>query len=87
MNNNVATTSIRLPRTIGDTMEFDELEELSSISRVSGELSVGMLLFDIDGTMAACTAITTVDEDRVYTFKTLTLNTEIDIQDILAQGY
>lgn len=86
--NNVGTTTYTLPRTIGETMDFDDPLELASIAIISGELSKGFLLFDVDGTMGICSNITLDEEGNpTYQFRTSTLNTEIDVQNILSQNY
>lgn len=88
MVNNTGTTSSKLPRTIGEIMEFDQPLELSSIAIISGELGPGFLLFDDDGTMSICTKVSANEEgDLTYHFMTTTLDTEIDIQSILLQSY
>lgn len=88
MNNNIGTTSYTLPRIIGNIMNFDDPLELASISVISGELSLGFLLFDNDGTMGVCTKITYDSENNpTYEFRTSTLNAEIDVQNILSQSY
>ena len=88
MANNIGTTSTTLPRTIGTTMDFDTNQELTSITAISGEVDIGFMLFDNDGTMAICTGFTRDQENNpIYTFRTSTLNTEIDVQAILSQRY
>lgn len=88
MVNSTGTTTLTLPRTIGETMEFDQPLELSSIAIISGELGPGFLLFDDNGTMSVCTKITSDEEGNLkYDFMTTTLDTEIDIQNALSQSY
>lgn len=88
MVNNTGTTSSTLPRTIGEVMEFDQPLELASIAIISGELGPGFLLFDNDGTMSVCTEITSDEEGNLkYKFMTTTLDTEVDIQNLLSQNY
>lgn len=88
MDNNIGTTNQTLPRVIGETMDFDTPLELSSITILSGELSLGFLLFDDNGTMAVCSKIIVGDTgDPTYTFKTSTKDTEIDIHNILLGSY
>lgn len=88
MANNIGVTSITLPRTIGTTIDFDTSTELNSITMVSGELDIGCMIFDGDGTMGVCSNFhRDTNNNPVYTIRTATLNTEIDIQHILAQSY
>lgn len=88
MANNIGITSEKLPRTIGNTMEFDTTPELSSISLITGELDLGCMIFDADGTMGVCTGFRRDENNNpIYTITTTTLNTEIDIQTILSKSY
>lgn len=85
MINNIGTISTTLPRTIGNTIT---VTDASTITIVSGFIDVGFIVFDNDGTIAICTSFTRDAQDNpVYVFKTQSLNTEIDIQNILSQNY
>lgn len=88
MANNIGVTSEKLPRTIGEKMDFDSTSEVSSITLITGELDLGCIIFDRDGTGAVCSDFKR-DEDNnpIYTFETMTKNTEMDILDILSQSY
>lgn len=88
MANNVGITSEKLPRTIGDTMEFDTTSELTSITLITGEMDLGCMIFDEDGTMGVCTGFRRDSNNNpIYTIQTTTLNTEIDVQSILSKSY
>lgn len=88
MVNNTGTTTSKLPRTIGRAIEFNELSGLSSVTIISGELGLGFLLFDEDGTVSVCTETMADEQGNLsYEFTTTTLDTEIDIQDALSQSY
>lgn len=88
MANNIGITSEKLPRTIGETMDFDTTSELSSITMITGEMDLGCLLFDEDGTMGVCSSFKRDESNNpIYTIRTTTLNTEIDVQQILGESY
>ncbi len=88
MANNVGITSEKLPRVVGETMDFDTNPELSSITMITGEMDLGCLIFDGDGTMGVCSDFRRDEGNNpIYTVQTTTLNTEIDVQDILSQSY
>ena len=87
MSNNIGLigASTKLPRTIGDTLAVSDTQLITSIT---GELDLGFILFDSDGTMGVCTTFSRDDQNNpVYTFRTVSLNTEIDITSILSQSY
>lgn len=85
MANNIGTISTKLSRTIGDTTT---VTDGSLITAVSGFADVGFMAFDNDGTMGVCTSFTRDESDNpIYTFRTCTLNTEIDTQNILNGSY
>ena len=85
MANNIGTIGATLPRTIGTTMT---ITDGSIITAVSGHADVGFIGFDNDGTMGVCTSFTrNADDSPVYVFRTCSLNTAIDVQDILEQEY
>lgn len=88
MANNVGVTSEKLPRTIGSTMDFDTTSELASITMITGELDYGCFIFDDDGTLGICTGFKRDDNNNpIYTIRTSSLNTEIDIQNLLSKSY
>lgn len=85
MSNNIGVTSTTLSRTIGTTTTINGA---GTITALSGYIDVGFMVFDDDGTMGICTSFTRDDNDQpVYTFRTCSLNTEIDVQNILSQSY
>ena len=88
MANNIGTTNIKLPRIIGGTIDFDTTDEWSFISMITGDLDLGAIIFDGDGTMGVCSKFNR-DENQnpIYTIRTSTINTQIDIQKILSQSY
>lgn len=88
MANNIGVTTIKLPRIIGGTVDFDTTDEWTSVTMISGELDLGCVVFDGDGTMGVCSGFRRDDNNNpIYTIRTATLNTEIDIDSILAQYY
>lgn len=88
MANNIGVTSKKLPRVIGDTVDYDTTDEWISVTMITGELDLGCIIFDNDGTMGVCSAFTRDDNDNpIYTIRTTTLNTQIDIQAILGESY
>lgn len=85
MANNIGTISTTLSRTIGNTTT---ITDGSSINAVSGFADVGFIAFDNNGTMGVCTSFTRDQQDNpIYVFRTCSLNTEIDIQEILNESY
>lgn len=85
MSNNIGVTSTTLSRTIGSTTTINGA---GTITALSGYIDVGFMVFDDDGTMGICTSFTRdANEQPVYTFRTCSLNTEIDVQNILSQSY
>ena len=88
MSNNIGITSETLPRVIGQTMDFDTTGEWNSITMISGQLDLGAIIFDNDGTMGVCSEFTRDENNNpIYTIKTTTLNTQIDVQAILGKNY
>ena len=88
MSNNIGITSETLPRVIGQTMDFDTTGEWNSITMISGQLDLGAIIFDNDGTMGVCSEFTRDENNNpIYTIKTTTINTQIDIQVILGKSY
>lgn len=88
MSNNIGITSETLPRVIGQTMDFDTTGEWNSITMISGQLDLGAIIFDNDGTMGVCSEFTRDENNNpIYTIKTTTLNTQIDVQTILGKSY
>lgn len=85
MANNIGVTSTTLSRTIGSTTTINGA---GTITALSGYIDVGFMVFDDDGTMGICTSFTRdANEQPVYVFRTCSLNTEIDVQNILSQSY
>ena len=85
MSNNIGITSTTLSRTIGNNTTINGA---STITTLSGYVDIGFMVFDNDGTMGICTSFTRDQNDQpVYVFRTCSLNTEIDIQNILGQSY
>lgn len=88
MANNIGITTESLPRVIGQTMDFDTTGEWSSITMFSGQLDLGAIIFDEKGTMGVCAGFSRDENSNpIYTIRTTTLNTQIDIQSILSQSY
>lgn len=88
MANNVGTTTQTFSRVIGgQTTITDPLNE-GRINMMAGQLNIGTMIFDGNGTVGVCTAFTlNQDQKYEYSFRTSSLNTEIDIQTILSQSY
>lgn len=85
MANNIGTISTTLSRTIGETIT---VTDGSLVTSVSGYVDVGFIAFDNDGTMGVCTSFERDENDEpIYIFRTCTLNTETDVQNILSQNY
>lgn len=85
MANNIGTISTILPRTIGETVIIKNGEDVNA---VSGFVDEGFIGFDSNGTMAICTLFARDDQDNPeYTFRICSINTEIDIHQILSESY
>ena len=85
MANNIGVTSVTLSRTIGNTTT---ITDASTVTAITGYVDVGFMVFDNSGTMGVCTSFTRDAQDNPnYTFRTCSLNTEIDVQSILSQNY
>ncbi len=85
MANNIGVTSTTLSRTIGNSTT---ITDASTITAITGYVDVGFMVFDNSGTVGICTSFTRDSQDNPsYVFRTCSLNTEIDIQSILAQSY
>ena len=83
--NNIALISSKLSRTIGNTTD---ITDTNIISILSGDLDNGCLIFDGDGTVGICTNfVRDQDNNPVYTVRTSSINTEIDIEYLLSQNY
>lgn len=88
MSNNIGITSETLPRVIGQTMDFDTTGEWNSITMISGQLDLGAIIFDENGTMGVCSSFTRDENNNpIYTIRTMTLDTQIDVQAILGKSY
>ena len=88
MANNVGITTENLPRTIAQTMDFDTTGEWNSITMISGQLDLGAIIFDENGTMGVCSSFTRDENNNpIYTIRTMTLDTQIDVQTILGKSY
>lgn len=85
MANNIGITSSTLSRTIGN---ITTITDPTTITAITGYVDIGFMVFDNSGTMGVCTSFTRDQQDNPnYTFRTCSLNTEIDIQSILSQSY
>ena len=88
MANNIGITTETLPRIIGQTVDFDTSGEWNSITMFSGQLDLGAIIFDETGTMGVCSNFTRDSNNNpIYTVRTTTLNTQIDVQSILGKSY
>lgn len=88
MANNIGITTESLPRTIGQTIDFDTTDEWSSITMFSGQLDLGAIVFDENGTMGVCSEFNRDENNNpIYTIRTTTLDTQIDVQAILSKRY
>ena len=85
MANNIGVTSATLSRTIGN---ITTITDPTAVTAITGYVDVGFMVFDNYGTMGICTSFTRDQQDNPnYSFRTCSLNTEIDIQNILSQSY
>lgn len=79
MVNNVGTTTKKLSTQLGGTTPF---VESAGVNLIAGQLGVGCLLFDTDGTVGAISAYTS---ETNFTVTTYALS--IDINAILSLEY
>lgn len=88
MTNNVGSTSLELPKVIGETMVFSTVEQLASIDITSGALSIGFILSDEQGIIAICTELNTDENGNpIYTFKAKALSGKPEVQLLLSGSY
>lgn len=88
MVNSIGVTTTKLPRIIGQTIDLDTNEEWNSVTMISGQFDLGSIIFDEDGTMGICSSFTTDENNNpIYTVRTCTLDTQIDVQAILGKRY
>lgn len=88
MANNVGVTTQTFNRTIGGTTSITDPLNQGFITMMAGQLGVGAMIFDGNGTMGICTAFALDENQRyAYSFRTSSLNTEIDIQTLLGRSY
>lgn len=85
MSNNVGWITEKLPRNIGEEITITTPDKFNIIS---GEPDKGFIVYDDDGTMGVCSEFTRDETgEPTYKIKTVSLNTEIDIVNILSQSY
>lgn len=83
--NNIGTCATSFSRTIGGTTTITNPSVLNAIT---GEIDLGFIAFDNDGTMGVCTTFTRDAHDNpIYVFRTCSLDTEVDIQSMLEDEY
>ena len=82
MANSIGTSINKFSRTIGNTTSIQNPLN-GVITMITGQLDTGALIFDEDGTMASCTEV----NDTTYYFRTMTLDTQVDIDNILRGQY
>lgn len=88
MVNNIGTITETLSRTIGDTISVTDPLNTSKISMITGQLDIGVIVTDSNGTIGVVISYSTDANNKlVYTIRTASINTEIDIQEILNQDY
>ena len=88
MVNNIGTTTETLSRTIGNTISVTDPLNTNKISMITGQLDIGVILTDSNGTIGIVISYTTDTNNKlVYTIRTTSINTEIDVQEILSESY
>lgn len=78
MVNNIGYTTKTLSKVIGEINIFSTVEDLNSIGTISGNLGLGYIIFDADGTMAVCTNVR-IEENPIYEFKTSSISGEVTV--------
>lgn len=79
MVNHVGKTNIILSKNLGDTNQFSSSDDITIIA---GELGVGLLVFDPEGTLGVISSFTSGNDFIVTTYAL-----SIDIQTILSLNY
>lgn len=88
MINNIGSTTITLSTTIGETTEAVDPISTSAIVMIAGELAVGAIITDTSGTVATVISFRLdVNQNYVYTLKTISTYTEYDVEPILNAEY
>ena len=88
MINNIGSTTITLSTTIGDTTDATDPINTSAIVMIAGELTVGAIITDTSGTVATVISYRLNDnQNYVYTLKTISTYTEIDVESVLNAEY
>ncbi len=88
MANNIGVTTQTFNRTIGGTTSITDPLNQGLITMMAGQLGVGAMIFDGDGTMGICTAFVLNENQKYdYSFRTSSLNNEVDVQAILGRSY
>lgn len=61
---------------------------MTSITMITGQLDLGAMLFDNNGTMGVCSGFTrNLDDNPICTIRTMTLDAQIDVQAVLGKRY
>lgn len=79
MVNHVGKTNVILSKNLGDTNQFSSSDDITIIA---GELGVGLLVFDPEGTLGVISSFTSGNDFIVTTYAL-----SIDIQTILSLNY
>ena len=88
MVNNIGNTTLTLTTTIGETTDATDPINTSTIVMISGELAVGAVITDTNGTIAVVISYRLNDnQNYVYILKTISTYTEMDVETILNQAY
>ena len=88
MINNIGSTTLTLSTTIGNTTEAIDPINTSAITMISGELAVGAIITDTNGTIASVISYRVNDnQNYVYTLRTISAYTEIDVETVLKAEY
>lgn len=88
MVNNIGVTTLTLSTAIGETVNATDPINTGTITMISGELAVGAIITDTNGTVATVISYSLNDnQNYVYVLKTITTYTEWDTESILSQSY
>lgn len=88
MINNIGSTTLTLSTTIGGTTIATDPINLSTIAMIAGELAVGAIITDTNGTIATVISYSLdSNQNYVYTLKTLSTYTEFDVETALTAEY
>ena len=88
MVNNIGNTTLTLSTTIGNTISTTDPLGNSTITMISGELTIGAIISDIAGTISVVISFSENEQQKyIYVLKTISTYTEVDVSIVLNDTY